>query len=67
MSFVIFDDILVTGKSDHEHLKNLGEVVSRMERYGIRLKQEECRFLQAPELVVSTLVTVLIPKTSTHS
>ena len=34
------DDILVTGRSDKEHLKNLEEVLSRLRRYGLRLKKE---------------------------
>lgn len=39
-------DIPVTGKSDQAHLLNLGEVPSRMQQYGIRLKKEKCRFLK---------------------
>ena len=40
------DDILVTGRSDTEHLKNLEEVLSRLQKYGLRLKREKCAFLQ---------------------
>ena len=44
--FVIcyLDDILVTGRLDEEHRKNLEEVLSRLQRHGIRLKKEKCRF-----------------------
>ena len=44
--FVIcyLDDILVTGRSDEEHRKNLEEVLSHIQRHGIRLKKEKCRF-----------------------
>ena len=44
--FVIcyLDDILVTGRSEEEHRKNLEEVLSRLQRHGIRLKKEKCRF-----------------------
>ena len=40
------DDILVTGRSDAEHLVNLEEVLRRLQEYGIRLKREKCRFYQ---------------------
>ena len=40
------DDILVTGRSDKEHLKNLEEVLSRLRRYGLRLKKNKCAFMQ---------------------
>ena len=40
------DDILITGTSDHEHLKNLEEVLCRLQRHGVRLKQKKCAFMQ---------------------
>ena len=40
------DDILVTGPSDTEHLKNLEEVLRRLKEYGIHLKREKCSFYQ---------------------
>ena len=40
------DDILVTGRSDKEHLRNLEEVLSRLRKYGICLKEDKCQFLQ---------------------
>ena len=33
------DDILITGESEQEHLKNLDEVLKRLEAAGLRLKQ----------------------------
>ena len=42
---VYLDDILVTGKTNKEHLKNLGEVLTRLETAGIRLKEQKCAFL----------------------
>ena len=35
---VYLDDILVTGKSTEEHLKNFDEVLSRLKNAGMRLK-----------------------------
>ena len=40
------DDILVTGKDDQEHLKNLDIVLSRLADAGLKLKREKCKFLQ---------------------
>jgi len=42
---VYLDDILVTGKTDKEHLDNLQEVLTRLETAGMRLKQQKCAFL----------------------
>ena len=46
---VYLDDILITGRSQQEHLKNLEEVLKRLEEAGMRLKQEKCTFLM-PEV-----------------
>ena len=37
---VYIDDILVTGATDAEHLEILGQVLTRLEEHGLRLKQE---------------------------
>ena len=36
------DDILITGESEQEHLKNLDEVLKTLESVGLRLKAERC-------------------------
>ena len=41
MTVVRVDDILVTGKDDQEHLKNLDIVLSRLADAGLKLKQEK--------------------------
>ena len=41
------DDILVTGKSDNEHLHSLGMVLQRLEKHGFRVKKDKCSFLQS--------------------
>ena len=41
------DDIIVTGKSDDEHLAHLEEVLKRLQRHGVHVNQAKCRFLQA--------------------
>ncbi|XP_038072087.1 uncharacterized protein K02A2.6-like [Patiria miniata] len=42
----IMDDVLVTGKTDEEHLCNVKNVFQRFRKYGLRLKTEKCRFMQ---------------------
>ena len=42
---VYIDDILVTGRTEEEHLKNLEGVFARLLQYGLRLK-EKCQFMR---------------------
>ena len=42
---IYLDDILVTGTSVRESLKNLNSVLQRLEEAGLRLKQEKCEFM----------------------
>ena len=42
---VYLDDILITGSSEEQHLKNLSEVLKRLQQAGLRLKKEKCEFL----------------------
>ena len=38
------DNILVSGKTDQEHLGNLSTVLTRLETVGLRLKLAKCKF-----------------------
>ena len=40
------DDIIVTGKTEEEHMQNLQAVLQRIKEYGLRLCKEKCSFLQ---------------------
>ena len=40
------DDILVMGKNDEEHLRNLEEVLKRLQQNRLRVKSEKCKFMQ---------------------
>lgn len=42
---VYIDDILITGTPEEEHLKNLSEVLLRLENAGIHLKKDKCSFM----------------------
>ena len=43
---VRIDDVLVTGKDDVEHWRNLLEVVKRLDRAGLTVNLKKCKFLQ---------------------
>ena len=43
---VYIDDILVTGRTDDEHMHNLDLVLKQLHEYGIRLKKGKCSFMQ---------------------
>ena len=47
---VYIDDILVTSKTEEEHLQTLTEVLTRLQSAGMRLKREKCTFM-ADEVV----------------
>ena len=42
---VYLDDILVTGTTEEEHLRNLDQVLTRLDKANVRLKQGKCQFL----------------------
>ena len=43
---VYLDDILITGKSQTEHMKNLREGLKRLTETGLRLQQDKCQFMK---------------------
>lgn len=45
--FTYIDDILVGGRDEKDHEKNLFEVLRRIESHGFRLKPEKCSFGQS--------------------
>lgn len=43
---VYFDNVLVIGKTDAEHLQNLQKVLRRIKKSGLKLKKKKCEFFQ---------------------
>ena len=41
-------DILITGTNDEEHIKNLSEVLTKLEQQGIKLRKDKCKFMATP-------------------
>lgn len=44
--FCYIDDILITGRSKEEHLRNLDAVLKRLSERGIRVKPSKCEFFR---------------------
>jgi hypothetical protein len=42
----ILDDMIVTGKSDAEHMANLEEVLRRLHHHGLRANKSKCEFFK---------------------
>ena len=41
------DNILITGKTNEDHLAALEEVLKRLQKVGLRLKKPKCVFMAA--------------------
>ena len=53
---VYLDDILVTGGDEQAHLKALEEVLGRLERAGLRVKQKKCAFMRSSVTYLGHLI-----------
>ena len=42
---IYIDDLLITGRTDQEHLEHLAEVLRRLKEAGVKLKKEKCAYL----------------------
>lgn len=42
----ILDDMIVTGKTDEEHLRNLDSVLQRLQKFGLSVNLEKCYFFK---------------------
>ena len=39
------DDMLITGEDDRKHIRNLEEVLKRLNEHGLKSNKEKCKFL----------------------
>ena len=44
---VYLDNILITGSTESEHLKTLDEVLSRLDKAGLRVRKDKCEFMKS--------------------
>ncbi|KAL3119840.1 hypothetical protein niasHT_005900 [Heterodera trifolii] len=51
---VYLDDIVVTAPNDAEHLKRLEITLERIQKFGLRVKEEKCSFMQNQQIVDTT-------------
>ena len=56
-SLVYLDDIIVVGRSFHEHLQNLENVFQRLRSGGLKLKPKKCTFMKKQVLYLGHLVS----------
>lgn len=42
----VLDDMIVTGKSEQEHLKNLDNLLKRIQKFGLRANLDKCYFFK---------------------
>lgn len=48
----ILDDMIVTGKTDKEHLRNLDSVLQRLQKFGLRANLENVTFSKTVSNIV---------------
>ena len=53
----IQDDILITGRDDDQHIKNVGAVLSHLDSYGLRLQLTNCKFMEKSVVYMGCVIT----------
>lgn len=53
---IYLDDVIITGKTFKEHLNNLGEVLSRFRKFGLKLKPTKCSLYRKEVLFLGHVV-----------
>lgn len=54
---VYFDDVLVTGCNDDDHLENLARELCRLKEAGLKLKLDKCTFMEPQVEYLGHVVT----------
>ena len=53
---IYLDNVIITGKTFHDHLNNLGEVLSRCRQFGLKLKPTKCNLFKEEVLFLGHVV-----------
>lgn len=53
---IYLDDVIITGKTFKEHLNNLGEVLSRFRKFGLKLNSTKCSLYREEVLFLGHVV-----------
>ena len=53
---IYLDNVIITGKTFHDHLINLGEVLSRCRQFGLKLKPTKCNLFKEEVLFLGHVV-----------
>ena len=53
----ILDDMIISGKTDEEHIENLEEVLKRLQDTGLRANQEKCEFFKERVVFCGHVIT----------
>ena len=61
------DDVLVTGRTFDEHLRNLEEVLKRLRRHGLKLSTDKCNLLKSSVPYLGHVLTRSGVKTAPHN
>ena len=56
-TIVRMDDILISGKSDEEHLQNLEKVIAILQKHGIKLNKAKCIFFSKEVTYLGFLIS----------
>ena len=51
------DDVLVSGSDDVEHIQNVRGVLERFRKFGLRVKEEKCAFMQPSVVYMGRRIT----------
>ncbi|KAK0419767.1 hypothetical protein QR680_014310 [Steinernema hermaphroditum] len=60
-AFIYLDDIVIASNTEEEHVKDVDQFLSVVERYGLKLKLEKCQFARAEVKYLGLLYPAMMP------
>ncbi|KAL7724123.1 hypothetical protein ACLKA6_008557 [Drosophila palustris] len=58
-AFAYLDDIIVSGASLKEHVRNLGEVLRRLRQTNLRLNRAKCKFFRRSQVYLGHVIAAV--------